>query len=813
MMQRLSHAARGLRRDPLLWSTATLTLALCIGANTTVFSLVNSILLRPLPFPDSDRIYWVSERMGKSQAEIGLGADYYSLREAHRLFAEVGAFDALTLNWSGREKPEQLDAAQVTPSFFSVLGAAPMLGRYLAPGEEGRGAPQVVVVSYPFWRGRLGADPHAVGETLTLDGAAYTIVGVMPQGFDYPKGTQIWRPLPMDESGQRQRSAMRPMRLVNMLARLRPGITDEQLQAQLPQLTAGIRAEYPKDFETAGFLDGMRILATPLQRRITGDLRPALLVLSGAALLVLLIACANLANLLLARAASREREMAVRMALGSGRARVLRQMLQECLLLAVPGGLAGIALAWFAVALLNAWKPFVLVRYPAIAMDLRTLAFTFALTLLTGLVFGIAPALGVSGVSIQEALKSAGAGQGGSRQSARLRRLLVVVELGVSLVLLIASGLLARSFLNLAHTDLGFPAAHLLTLRVNLTGPGYVYATGRAQERYYAQALERVRQLPMVRAAAISTDLPLTGDRPFQSMTFQVAGRVPLPMAQRPQTNLTIASPDFFRTMGIPLRSGRLIQVAANEPDAIVVNEAFARRIFPGEDPLGQRILLGRNDATSWTIVGVVGSIRSSDLGAEPEPRLYRWIGQSEDRFLSMMRLSVRTTADPLAVQRAVEGQLYAVDRTQPVFDVKSMEQRVADTLAPQRFQLLLIGTFAAMAVILAALGVYGVMAYLVTRRTREIGIRMAIGARPEQVRGQILRESLALAATAVAAGVAGAWGLTRYLAAMLYGVTPLDGVTFSAAALVLVAVAMAASLLPARKASRVDPVVALREE
>jgi putative ABC transport system permease protein len=811
MIENLRRAQRALRRDPILWLTATLTLALCIGANTTVFSLVNSILLRPLPFPNADRIYWVSERMGKSQAEIGIGADYYSLREAHRVFAEVGAFDTLTLNWNGREKPEQLDAAQVTHSFFTVLGARPMIGRYLAAEEEGRKAPAVVVVSYPFWRARLGGDPHAVGQTLALDGLAHTIVGVMPRGFDYPKGTQIWRPLPMDESGQRPRSVMRPMRLVNMLARRQPALTGEQLQAQMPSVTASIRAEYPPDFEKAGFLDGMRILATPLQRRITGDLRPALVVLSGAVLLVLLIACANLANLLLARAAAREREMAVRMALGSGKARVVRQMLKESLLLAVPGGLAGIALAWVAIELLNAWQPLVLSRYPPVAMDLRTLAFTVALTLITGLVFGLAPALGVSGVKIQEALKSAGSGHGGSRGSARVRRLLVVVELGVSLVLLIASGLLAKSFLNLARTELGFPADHLLTLRLNLTGPQY--AAGKAQTRYYAQALERVRQLPMVRSAAVSTDLPLTGDRPFQSMPFQVAGRVPLPMAQRPQASVTIASLDFFRTMGMPLRSGRLIQVAEQEPDNVVVNEAFARQIFPGEDPLGQRIVFGRNDASRWTIVGVVGSIRGSELGAEPEPSMYRAIGQSEDRFLSLMRLSVRTTGDPLAVRRAVEGQLYAVDRSQPVFDVKSMEQRVADTLAPQRFQLLLIGTFAAMAVILAALGVYGVMAYLVTRRTREIGIRMAIGARPEQVRGQILRESLALAATAVAAGVAGAWGLTRYLGAMLYGVTPLDGVTFSAAALVLVAVALAASLVPARKASRVDPVVALREE
>ncbi len=781
MLESLRRAARVLRRDPVLWLTATLTLALCIGANTTVFSLVNSILLRPLPFPDSGRIYWVNERMGRSQTEVALGADYYSLREAHRVFDEVGAFDPLTLNWSGRDKPEQLDAAQVTPSFFSVLGTKPLIGRFLAPGEEGRAAPAVVVVSYPFWRSRLGADPHAVGQTLALDGLSHTIVGVMPQGFDYPRGTQVWRPLPMDESGQRPRSAMRPMRLVYILARLKSPLTDEQLQAQLPQLTATVRAEYPKDFETAGFLDGMRILATPLQRRITGDLRPALMVLGGAVLLVLLIACANLANLLLARAAAREREIAVRMALGSGKARVVRQMLKESLLLAVPGGLAGIALAWAAIGLLNAWKPLVLDRYPSIVMDLRTLAFTVGLTLITGLVFGLAPAIGVSGVRIQEALKSAGVGHGGSRGSARFRRALVVVELGVSLVLLIAAGLLARSFLNLSRTELGFPAANLLTLRVNLTGPDY--STAKSQERYYAQALERVRQLPMVRAAAFSTDLPLTGDQSFQNLGFRVAGRVPPPMAQRPQANMTKASSDFFRTMGIPLRSGRLIEVPEKHPDDVVVNEAFARQIFPGEDPVGRRILLGRNDATQWTIVGVVGSIRGNQLGAEPEPHMYRDVGQSEDRFLSRMRLSVRTTGDPLAIQRAVEGQLYAVDRSQPIFDVKTMEQRVADTLAPQRFQLLLIGIFAAMAVILAALGVYGVMAYLVTRRTREIGIRMAIGARPEQVRGQILRESLALAATAVVAGIAAAWGLTRYLTAMLYGVTAMDGITFSAAA------------------------------
>ena len=811
MIESFRLAVRGLRRDPILLLTATLTLAVCIGANTTVFSLVNSILLRPLPFPDPGRLYWVSERMGPTQGEIGLAADYYSLREARRVFQEVGAFAPLTVNWLGKEKPEQLDAALVTPSFFETLGTRPMMGRYLAPDEQGSAAPAVAVVSYPFWRGRMGSDAHAVGQTVTLDGLAYDVIGVMPQGFDYPKGTQIWRPMKIDEASQRPRSSMRPMSIVNILARLKAPLTNEQLQAQLPQVTAAIRAEYPKEFETAGFLKGMRIEATPLQRRITGDLRQALLVLSGAVGLVLLITCANLANLLLARGAARRRELAVRLALGAGRGQIIRQTLAESLVLAIPGGLAGVALAFLAVQGLNAWKPLVLDRYPGIAVDWRVLAFTFGLTLLTGLVFGMAPALGAAGIHLQEALKAAGHQQSGSRSAARLRHALVVVELGVSLILLIGAGLLGRSFLNLALAPLGFPPENLLTLRVNLTGAAY---SPQNQQRYYTETLARVRQLSMVRSAAISTDLPLTGaDRPFQTMAFQVAGRSPLPMAQRPQMNLSIVSREFFQTMGIPLLRGRLVEVPEQEPSTVVVNEAFARTVFPGEDPVGRTIVFGRNDANRWTIAGVVRSVRGNDLGAEASPQAYRYIGQSDDRFLSMMRMVVRTTGDARAAEHAVEGQMYAVDRRQPVFDVKTMEERVADTLAPQRFQLLLIGGFAAIAIVLAALGVYGVTACLVTRRTREIGIRIAIGARPAQVQRQVLAETLVLAVVAAAAGLAGAWAVTRYLRSMLHGITALDGATFGLAALLLVVVATAASLAPARRAAQVDPMVALREE
>ena len=802
---------RAWKREPVLVTTATLTLAFCIGANTTVFSLVNSILLRPLPYADPGRLYWVTERFRGGGMEVATGADYYSLRNIRNVFAEAGAYGSSTVNWSGVEKPEQLEAAQVTPSFFTTLGVRPHIGRYLAAGEEGSKPAPVVVVSYPFWRNRLRSDPEVLGRTLALDGTVCTVIGVMPQGFDYPHGTQVWRPISMDEASQLPRSPMRPMRIVSVVARLAPGIRPEAVDAHMESITRSIQAEYPKDVAAAGFLNGMRITATPLARRVTGDLRPALWALSGAVGLVLLIACANLANLLLARMAARQREMAVRMALGSTRARLTRDMLAQSLLLALPGGLAGLALAAAAIEALNTWKPMVLDRYPAIAMDLRTLAFTFGLTLLTGLVFGAGPALGAAAVHIQEALKSSGA-QGGARSGARVRRLLVITELAVSLVLLIGAGLLARSFVNLARMPLGFPAENLLTLRVNLTGTDYAKAEN--QMRYHEEVLDRLRRLPMVKSAAVATDLPLGSDRPYSIVAIQVAGQAPLPPGQRPQSNATLVSREYFATMGIPLRRGRIFDIQDSPTNAnnIVINEAFARKIFPGEDAVG-RVIGGDNEAHR-TIVGVVGDVRGSALGEETPPLIYRCLcQQSGNRFLSLMYVAVRTAGDPRAAVRAVEGQMYAVDRGQPVFDEKSMDERVALALAPQRFNLLLLGLFAGMAVVLASVGVYGVMAYLVTRRTREIGIRIAIGARPEQVRGQVLTETAWLAAAAAGAGLAGAWALTRFLGTMLYGVTALDVGTFAGAAALLTVIAIAASALPAHRASQVDPAIALREE
>ena len=813
--QDIRYAVRALRRDPILTAVAVLSLAICIGANTTIFSIVNTILLRPLPYPESGQLYWISEMLGRPPVEVAVAGDYFSISEENRVFSGVTAYSTTTLNWAGVEKPEQVDAAQVTSSFFRVFGAAPTMGRYLSTAEDGPREAPVVVLSYSFWRTRLGGDPHAVGRTLTLDRHPCTVIGVMPQGFDYPDNVQIWKPYDLDEAEQKQRMRMR---LVSIVGRLKRGVSDVQLDTEMRRLTHAIRAEYPKQYDTGAFLTHMKIMAAPLQRRMTGDMRPALLVLTGAVGLVLLIACVNLANLLLARAAARQREVAVRMALGSSRARIMRQMLTESIVLALPGGAGGIALAFLAVAGLNAWKPLVLINYPAIALDFRTLAVTLGLTILTGVVFGMAPALSAARLSIQDVLK----GEGSSIPAARVRKLLVMAELAVSLVLLIGAGLLVRSFVTLTRSNLGFPPEHLLTMRVNLV-PGE-YPTGAKQVRFYEDVLERVQRFPVVRGVAFGTDVPLDGVPPFSAMSFDVVGRASVPRAQRPQTGVSVVSQEFFHTLGVPLRRGRLFD-AHDTPETILVDENFASTIFPGEDPVGRQI---KGPGNPLTIVGVVGTVRGDSLtgnapvahnniGSGPLspslPRIYHCASAVQQNFLGRMALIVRTTGDPRAAIRAVEDQVYAVDRNQPVFAVKTMDDLLDEALAPERFHLLLIGIFAAIAVVLAAIGVYGVMSYLVMWRTREIGIRVALGARPGVVARRVVGESIVLAVLAAFGGVGGAWALTRYVKSMLYGVTALDPITFAIAPLGLLLIVVAAAFGPAWRAAQVDPMDALRHE
>jgi len=817
--QMVTLAVRSLRRDPLLVLSATLTLAVSIGANTLVFSVANSILFRPLPYPGSERIDWIDERAGPTHESTGTAPDYYRLREENRVFEEVAAFNPVMVNRTGVDRAEQLAGAEVSASFFRVMSMRPKLGRYFGPDEEGSKAPPVIVLSYDFWRSRLGSDPQIVGKTMALDRLPRTIVGVMPQGYDFPRGTQVWIPWPLDKSSQGSLSPTRPIYTVSILARRKLRVPLEDVATDLNRLTYLIRADY-KVFPTK-FRWDVVISANPLQQHLTGPLRPSLLALGGAAGLVLLIACVNLANLLLARTGARRRELAVRLALGANRGNIVRQTLAESFLLAAPGGIAGVCISWLGVHLLNAAKPAILLRYPPVSIDLPVLAFNLGLTLAASILFGLAPAVSAAGIQIHEALKSASLTHSGGRGAAWLRKVLVVAELGVSLVLLIGAGLLARTFLTLVHTNLGFRPDRLLTFRVRPIGP-----FNQDYSRFYHSVLDRLQRIPIAESAAVLLDIPLSDEDFFLSGRIRVLGRPVIPFSERPIINNTLVSPEFFHALAIPLKSGRIFDLHDSARSAgavvtnfgmisaapVVVNQAFVRKIFPGEDPLGQRIVFGpdRNSVT-WTIIGIVGDIRGRALGADPPAMVYRcaWEGSS----LFRAAFVIRTAGDPKAAVRSVEEQVRAVDRDQPVFDVQTMDQRRAAAWAPEGFQLAVIGSFAAIAMLLAAAGVYSVMSRLVALRTREIGIRAAMGARPADVLGMVIGETMILALVADAIGLAGAWALTRYLRSMLYGVTELDATTFGAAPVVLAAIVLIASVAPARYAAAIDPIRALREE
>jgi putative ABC transport system permease protein len=822
LLQDCRYAIRNLVRDPFLVLVATGTLAVCIAANTAVYSVADSILVRPLPYPNASRIDWISEPTGLNQEDVGVAPDYFALRERNRIFEVVAAFDLGTANWTGVERPEQLEAAGVSPEFFHVLGTPPLIGRSLAADEVGPTAPFVAILSYAFWRNRLGSDPHIVGKTIALDRLPRTIIGVMPQGFDFPRGTQLWLPATLLDKATQSfpLSPNKPIVIVSMLALRKPGVTARQAAAEMNRLTFLIRSLYPVEFRNRGFRQNEIIAATPLQEHLAGQLRPALLAFTGAVVLVLLIACANIANLLLARAAGRHRELAVRLALGSGRRRVLGQMLTESAVLAVPGGLVGIGLAFLAVDALKALKPAILVRYPPISMDWRVLIVTVALLLATSMLFGIVPALSAAAIRIHDALKSCGRTQSSGRGAAGLRKGLVVAELGVSLVLLIGAALVGRSFLHLARAELGFSSDHLLTFRVNAITP-----FGRNNAGFYDQILERLENLSIVRAAALTTDIPLS-DRDFVTDgAIRVVGRPIVPFTQRPRIENTSVSPQFFEALRIPLKSGRIFnahdfaaaKTAAGldfllQSEAVLVNESFVRRIFPGENPLGRQLGFGPDEYhITWTIVGVVGDTRTTALGEAPPPMIYRCTCSGLPIYFSSF--VVRTSVEPKTAIRAIEQQVGAVDRDVPIYDLETMGQRRNIALAPERFELFLLGSFAFMAILLAAAGVYGTMSYLVSRRTREIGIRVALGATPRNVLGLVFQETTLLVSFAIASGLAGAWALTRFLRSMLFGVDNLDPATFLLTSVFLAVIVLIASLGPVRTAVRVDPLAALRDE
>ena len=793
---------RVLRRNPVFSLVAVVTLALGIGANTALFSITNAVVFRPLPFAESERLVTLWECSAKSEQSrvIVSPANYLDWREQTRSFEEMGAYTEDFYNLSEEAaRPERVAGANATPSLFKALGVQPLLGRTFLP-EEGRpDAERVVLLSYGLWQRRFGGDPNIVGKTIKVNGPDFTIVGVLPPDFIIsPRRYEIFTSIRFDD---RQRVNRRG-RYLTVIARLRPGVTAAQARAEMNAVGARLGAQYPDENAGRG------ATTHPLEGLITGGARTALLTLLGAVGFTLLIACANVANLLLGQAAGRRKEMAVRAALGAGRLRLVRQMLTESLTLSLAGGVAGLLLAKWGVGLLVSISPASLPRAEQAGLDLRVLGFTLLVSTLTGLVFGLVPALQASRVDLTEALKSGARAAGGGRRSLA-RGTLVAAEVALSLVLLVGAGLLVKSFVRLTEVELGFDPTHVVAADISLP---FRYNTPQARTEFYRQLLTRVESLPGVSSAAVSQSVPLSGEE--HGAQFMVGGRAPAPDgSDRYGSIYHRVSEGYFKTLGVRLLKGRILNErdTAGAPGVALVNETLARKVFPGEDPLGRQIVLA-GDATPRPreIVGVVSDTRYVTPDLEPSPEIYvSYLAEPWHH----MSLAVRAGSDPQALVNGMREELSAMDRDVPLANVKEMEQYVSDSVSPQRFSALLLTVFAVAALGLAALGVYGVISNSVARRTHEIGIRLALGARRGDVLRLVVGRGMRPVLLGLGAGLAGACALTRLLESLLYGVSAFDPSVFAGVSLLLAATALAACYLPARRATRVDPMTALRHE
>jgi putative ABC transport system permease protein len=790
-------------KRPGFTAMAVVALALGVGANTAIFSVVNAVLLRPLPYSEPERavVVWLkgAEAAGGDRVPMSV-MDLLDWRARNEVFESVGAFTGGQVSYTGGEAPEQIPGAQATADFFDTLGARPRLGRTFKPEDERPDAERVAVVSDGFWRRRMGADPAALGRVLTLDGRQYTVVGVMPEGFDFPtQDMEVWTAFQVRPPSRRG-----PYFLTG-LARVRAGVTLEQARAALNAM--------PDPEHQGNPPQGERFNMLTVNDYLVGDVRPALLVLLGAVGLVLLIACANVANLLLARAASREREIAVRAALGASRWRLARQLLTESVLLGAAGGFAGLLLSVWGVDALLALSPEGIHRLREAHIDGRVLLFTLGVSLLSGVAFGLAPALQGAGADLNETLKEGGArGSTEGRGRRRMRDALVVAEIALALMLLVGAGLLLKSFTRLQNVESGVRAERVLTMQVSL--PRARYEEGPKRVEFFRQLLERVRAVPGVESAAATTSLP--PDLLTASDNFSVEGRPEPPGGELPVADLLSVTPEYFRALGVPVVRGRLFTDADREgtPPVCVVNETLARQFFAGEDPVGKRLKQGGSDRPGnqfMEIVGVVGDVRYEGLHAKVQPAFYLPYQQSPWFDMSLV---VRTNvSEPRTLAAAVSKEVWALDRDLPVARVATMEELMSRSVAQPRFRTLLVAVFSCVALLLAAVGVYGVMSYAVVRRTHEIGVRVALGARGRDVLRLVVGHGLRLVLAGIGCGLAGALLLTRVMEGMLYGVSAADPATYAVVALLLASVALLACFIPARRATKVDPMVALRYE
>ena len=805
----LRYGARMLMKKPGFTLIGVLTLALGIGANTTIFSVVNAVLLRPLPYQNPEQLVMI---WGKLPAYVpgnigASAAEFTDYRDQNPVFSSIATYTSSSFNLTGAGEPERIVGTLASASLFPLLNVQPALGRYFLDEEDRPGHDQVVILSHGLWRRRFAGDSAVIGRSVTLDGLSHTIVGVAPAGFQFPDDkTEIWKPIAFTNVQLSENE--RGSRYLSVIARMKPGATIGQAQADISALARSMQQQHPMNYEADS---GWGVNVVSLREETVGDVRLALQALFGAVGCVLLIGCANVANLLLARASTRRREIAIRSALGGRPWRIIRQLLTESLLLALAGGGLGALIAVWGVEAVTELSSATLPHVNQIGIDGRVVGFTLAITLATSLMFGLAPAWQSARTDLNESLKESGGkgAESGGRQ--RLRGLLVIGEIAVAMVLLIGAGLMVKSLYRLQQVEPGFDPSHALTMRLAL--PEAKYREPQRQRDFFDHLLKRIATLPGVKAAGAINFLPLSGTGNQRS--FLIEGK------PEPKLNVgdRMVSPDYFRAMGVPLRAGRLIddRDRENAPRVALVNETFARIFLAGEDPLGKRIKFGsaRGPFPWLTIAGVVGDVKHRGLDSETRPEMYVPYHQPllPEWNVPPMFVVVRGASEPSSLISAVRGVVKDLDRDQPVYGVATMERLLSISTAPRRFNMTLLAVFATLALALAGVGVYGVMAYAVTERTREIGIRMALGAQTSDALKLVIRQGMRLATVGVALGLMGAFALTRLMKNLLFDVKPTDPLTFVVIALLLTSVALLACWIPARRATKVDPMVALRHE
>jgi predicted permease len=804
LLQDSRFGVRVLCKSPAFTAVAVLTLALGIGANTAMFSLVNSVLFRPLSYHAPEQLVWVSNFMPRQHGSFVIESDYYAWLAQNHVFTDAAAYDpADTLTLTNAGEPTRFRVAHMTYNFLNVLGVPPRLGRSFREDEDRPGAPHVALLSDQLWRSRFAANPNVLGRSLEFDGVLYSVVGILPPSFEFLDNSpaDVFTPIALENH---EMTMQKGMRIVNVVARLRFGVTSAAAAADIDAIDRRLFSTYPPEF--ANMFQGARAEVIPVRERLLGKSRTALLVLLGAVAFVLLIACANIASLQLARAISREKEIAIRSALGAGQSRVIRQLLTENVLLAFAGGLCGLLLASVLIHLLVRISPRDVPHLALARLDVRVLLFTFAATCLSGLLFGLAPTFAAVRHKLVDSLKETGSQPGATRVGRRSQRALVVAELAAALILLTCSGLLLKSFHRLASIPPGFDANGVFTARISL--PPNLYPSNAQQSAFFQQLIAQCSALPGVTSCGVTSGLPLQGSN--NSTSVDLEGQAPASPGLAPLTELARVSPSYFQALRIPLLDGAIFNPSSPQSNAnlVVVNQAFARRFFLDQSPLGHRVLLGKTDY--WTVVGVVGDTKQSGLAAPVEPRAF--ISVAREAF-SEMAIILRSNHAPESLVPAVRSIVSNLDKNLPLYDVLTMQDLLRDQTASQRFTLTLLSAFSALAVLLACIGIYGVTAYGVSQRTREFGLRMALGAQPKNILALVLRQAAWLSILGVLIGIAASLSLGKLIASMLFETQSTDPITFVTVSLLLLFVILLACYFPARRASRVNPIIALRYE